>query len=186
MTKRCPTCGIGKEITEFHKNKTHADGHASECKLCVALRVKKWRESNIDYVKVSAKARYEKNIDAQRQRARERHHANKDRAKERGAAWREANRESIKAKKRLEATGFTEACFSKALLLQKGSCAICGVKLGALPRRQIHADHDHKSGKPRGVLCHHCNCGIGHLKDSAALLQAAITYLNSPPLGSAV
>ena len=39
------------------------------------------------------------------------------------------------------------------------------------------ADHDHASGKLRGLLCSSCNYGIGCLRDSIENLEAAIVYL---------
>lgn len=62
------------------------------------------------------------------------------------------------------------------------TCEICGTaesgrtsKDGKVNR--LHIDHDHVSGEIRGLLCHHCNLGIGHLRDDLSLLRKAIAYL---------
>lgn len=50
-------------------------------------------------------------------------------------------------------------------------CEICdGVRL-------LGVDHNHKTGKVRGLLCRSCNSGIGQLKDSIELLVSAVEYL---------
>lgn len=41
----------------------------------------------------------------------------------------------------------------------------------------FRVDHNHETGKVRGLLCHNCNCGIGHLRDSIELLEKAKEYL---------
>jgi hypothetical protein len=38
-------------------------------------------------------------------------------------------------------------------------------------------DHDHRTGKVRGLLCNHCNAGLGCLRDDPAVIQSAIDYL---------
>lgn len=55
-------------------------------------------------------------------------------------------------------------------------CCICGRE--PEPGRRLSIDHDHESGEIRGLLCRGCNYGIGCLKDSVALLEAAIAYLS--------
>ena len=50
---------------------------------------------------------------------------------------------------------------------QKGKCAICGskdVKCGS--KTHFVVDHNHKTGKVRGLLCNNCNSGIGYLEDN--------------------
>lgn len=182
--KRCPTCKAEKPLADFHKNRLHASGLASECKVCVGVRVKAWKELNIEKVKARAKERYEKTQDQQRERAREWHHANKERSSAQGAVWRAANKAKIKATKRLAATGFTDALVTEALRLQANACGICKADLSQVPPRHVHADHDHATGAPRGVLCHHCNVGLGYFRDSCERLRAALAYLASPPLGA--
>jgi len=64
---------------------------------------------------------------------------------------------------------------------QNGGCAICGrketIKKNGKPMR-LSIDHDHETGRIRGLLCSGCNKGIGHLQDSPDILTKAIDYLN--------
>ena len=58
---------------------------------------------------------------------------------------------------------------------QDNRCAICHQEFQSSPKP--HIDHDHITGKIRGVLCHSCNTGIGKLRDSVEILASAIVYL---------
>lgn len=75
--------------------------------------------------------------------------------------------------------GLTSDDYDKLLEDQNGSCAICG-RLptgGATSTRNLHVDHDHKTGKIRGLLCQKCNPALGQFNDEPALLRAAAAYL---------
>lgn len=77
------------------------------------------------------------------------------------------------------AYGITEQEYRKLLRRQHGVCAICGAK----PKNQTLAvDHDHETGKVRGLLCRSCNVALGCLKDDIRLLSAAIVYLEDADL----
>lgn len=56
---------------------------------------------------------------------------------------------------------------------QSNSCAICEEEFTQTPR----VDHDHITGIVRGLLCHHCNTGLGQFKDNVESLKSAIKYL---------
>jgi hypothetical protein len=66
------------------------------------------------------------------------------------------------------------------LLLQSqgGRCAICHTDQPGGHGR-FHIDHDHVSGRIRGLLCNNCNRGLGSLKHDPDFLRKAITYLES-------
>ena len=59
---------------------------------------------------------------------------------------------------------------------QNGVCAICGISLKEIKYR---IDHDHNTGKVRGLLCISCNTGVGLLKDSPGILASAARYLTN-------
>lgn len=59
---------------------------------------------------------------------------------------------------------------------QRGLCPICERTLN-LVGINTHIDHDHATGKVRGLLCFPCNILLGNAKDSVANLERAILYL---------
>ena len=59
---------------------------------------------------------------------------------------------------------------------QNNSCAICGTKKPG-GHGTFVVDHCHKTSKIRGLLCNHCNTGLGKLGDNVENLQKAIRYL---------
>lgn len=61
---------------------------------------------------------------------------------------------------------------------QRGMCAICGKTKDDDARKfSLAVDHCHKTGKIRGLLCLHCNVGIGKFGDDHALMERAVNYL---------
>jgi len=66
--------------------------------------------------------------------------------------------------------------YIEAWCKQDGWCAICLKTLKFLART-THYDHDHITGKFRGLLCNNCNTGLGHFKDSINNCQFAANYL---------
>lgn len=80
--------------------------------------------------------------------------------------------ERIKATERKRAYGLTSDQYKAMMALQHGGCAVCGE-----PPQKWCVDHDHVTGKVRGLLCNHCNAALGLFKDNPAALQSAIYYL---------
>jgi hypothetical protein len=69
--------------------------------------------------------------------------------------------------------GIGQAEYDALITLQLGRCMICG----ATPHKGLVVDHDHVSGKVRGLLCTHCNLTLGHCLESVDILARAVAYL---------
>lgn len=58
---------------------------------------------------------------------------------------------------------------------QGGCCVICrGTNANGM---RLAVDHDHTTGKVRGLLCNHCNVLIGHARENSDYLMSAVFYL---------
>lgn len=89
------------------------------------------------------------------------------------------NRLTVYRRRLLKEYGLTERSYADLLAAQGGRCAVCG---SADPRRKgdtnFVVDHDHATGRVRGLLCHHCNRALGLFQDSEELLLKAAAYLS--------
>lgn len=86
-------------------------------------------------------------------------------------------KECLIEKQRYKKLGVCNTQYEEMLVSQKGCCAICQSKLNSSRYTKFAVDHDHTTGKVRGLLCTSCNTAIGLMKDSVIRLQSAITYL---------
>lgn len=74
--------------------------------------------------------------------------------------------------------------FNFLWVIFKGKCGICDIDLKATENRKgqsldvVAVDHDHKTGKIRGLLCNGCNKGLGLFKDSIPNLEKAKEWLS--------
>ena len=66
----------------------------------------------------------------------------------------------------------SEQDWNEMFIRQSGRCDIC-----LLPMRSPHVDHDHRTKKVRGLLCRHCNRGLGAFYDSINCLLRAADYV---------
>jgi len=89
--------------------------------------------------------------------------------------------EKLERENRLENYGITSIEYNKILKKQNGVCAICGksesLKIKNTTKRRLTIDHEHKTGKIRGLLCTKCNLGIGNFLDDINIMEKAIKYL---------
>jgi uncharacterized protein YtpQ (UPF0354 family) len=65
---------------------------------------------------------------------------------------------------------------------QKGRCKLCGRKIrkqsiNSLRSKTAMVDHNHVTGKIRGLLCCRCNLAIGLFDDNSSLLKKAAKYV---------
>lgn len=92
--------------------------------------------------------------------------------------WRDKNPERSKylitKATLLSKYGISLEDYNLLLEKQNNCCAVCK----DIPTKQkLHVDHNHSTGKIRGLLCQACNVSIGKMKESPALLRALAEYI---------
>jgi len=98
-------------------------------------------------------------------------------ASERSRLWKQKNKDHARDTYLRKTYGISLTEHLEMFTSQGGKCAICGIEEHHAPRATLFVDHDHDTGLVRGLLCHHCNSGLGHFMDNREWLSQAITYL---------
>lgn len=103
---------------------------------------------------------------------------------EQARAYQRDYREANAARKRELRLAYLYAItveqYDEMLERQDGVCAICQAEETRTVKGTICSlavDHDHETGRVRGLLCQSCNAALGGFRDSPALLERAAEYL---------
>lgn len=98
--------------------------------------------------------------------------------------WRdeyyERNKKDINTRAICRYHGLDIQSYEAMIKAQDNKCAVCGKTETRKFRgkdMRLCVDHDHVTGKIRGLLCHDCNTGLGKFLDSPDLLTKAAIYL---------
>lgn len=73
--------------------------------------------------------------------------------------------------------GIDLIAFNKILLSQDNTCFIC--KRAPSGNKPLHIDHNHETGKVRGLLCHQCNWYVGTIDSDPEVLGRLYEYLEA-------
>jgi hypothetical protein len=122
---------------------------------------------------------YKEHIEQERERSRKYSKEHIEQERERSQRWRklypDQARNAVRRAKYKRKYGITTKEAEQLLIaIQTGVCAICG---GNRDKRRLHIDHDHNTGKIRGILCGKCNRGLGHFADNSDWLHKAGDYI---------
>jgi hypothetical protein len=102
----------------------------------------------------------------------------KEREREIKRTWYHKNKKKNKDHQLKYKFGITLQDFDRMVESQGNLCAICGGENVQIRGRTVAlaVDHNHKTGKVRGLLCNGCNTSLGRFKD-IPMLKKAIKYL---------
>jgi hypothetical protein len=156
--KACTECAKKKSLEDFPPDKRRKDGRGAKCRNCARK------------IQVAYYARYPEKERIRRQKGAEA-----------SANWYRNNREALIERTRWRHLqrkyGISRGEYETLLLAQRGVCAICGTSEPGRKNWNFAVEHDHTTGRVRGLTCHPCNVGLGVFKDSPALLREAANYL---------
>lgn len=194
VTKKCSHCKQNKPVSDFSRDARRKDGLNIWCTACRKAHRIETRMTNKrgGQAVISTETRTEKlcphcrqvrSIDQFRltawgkaaswcvicDRERGKVHRAKPEIKER------ERRRHIQ-----DTYGLSPDEYQRLIVEQGGRCSICGDTM-----RKIHVDHDHDTGRVRGLLCPSCNTGLGHFNDSLEMLSKAFNYLKGGNVVSA-
>lgn len=157
MNKWCPTCKQDKDSTEFYADKSRKNDLSYQCKTCTNLKQENYRSIPQNRERAINRSRewYTENKERARQYAKE----NFDLAVYRDREFRRKY-------------GITLDDYEILVEQQNAECQICTDS-----SKQLVVDHDHNTGKVRGLLCAKCNAGLGMFQDDSKLLIQAAKYL---------
>ena len=186
IIKECKIHGPLKAEETRYKNENNL-----RCKYCERESAKKSRAKH--GAKRNEQLRIRRLTDhewAEEQRKKDRegrkknYHKNRDKILKARSDKNKTNPEKLMATNLRKMYGITISDYDNMLKAQNNLCAICSLPETSIhPRtkeiKKLSVDHNHNSGKVRGLLCTRCNCMIGYARESEILLNKAIEYLRT-------
>ncbi len=149
--KVCPKCETEKAFDLFPRNRRGKHGVGTYCLTCSADMVRARRNT-------------EEGAQAHRDASKRWRDTNVGRNKDNNARWR---------------YGIDPGTYDAMLLAQGGKCKICLTTEPGKGLTRFPIDHCHTTKKVRGLLCEHCNKGLGHFRDDPDLMVRGADYLRS-------
>ena len=154
--KQCTACGWFKTLDDFPNDKSRPSGKFPQCKACNYGNVTKWRKDNPEkYRDLTSRTN------------------KKPRTLERKREWERQRKTTMK-----RLYGIDGDQYRQMLADQDFCCAICKRHKDE-STRELAVDHDHDTGKVRGLLCLKCNVGLGSFGDDIGRMKAATAYLEA-------
>lgn len=146
----------GALCAKHPENKGERNTKNGNCIICVREKMRIRRAADPEKAKATVRASYLKHREKYLQKAHIRH--------------------------RLARTGIDEKMYSQIMCLQGGRCPICHCDL---QDTHGHADHNHDTKEPRGILCGSCNRAEGMIRRTkltiAEFCRRLELYLSDPP-----
>ncbi len=170
-TKVCTQCRLEKPLTEFYSCKRWKATHKSDCKACQKKRSQEYQKKHKEAL--AAKSKRRRVLNSERDAAVQKHwrKLNREHVREIQKSWKARNKDRVLNNYYLWRFGISLIEVRQKIADQNGCCEICNLACD-----KLEVDHNHTTGRVRGMLCPNCNTGFGLLKEDADILSNAIKY----------
>lgn len=168
MIKICTACKVEKSLDCFHSNPKYRLGVTAWCKLCTFEKTHAYYEANKERLSANRRAKYK--LDPTKVQASNRKRYDKMRAEGTYSNWK--YKEMLR-----NIYGLSLEDFEYLLNKQNRLCGICKSDNPGKDRKRWCVDHNHQTGKVRGILCWRCNSFLGQVE--AGLVKPAMAYLEA-------
>lgn len=139
FAKRCSECEVEKPLCDFAPHGAGKYRTKARCRACEAALHQKWKSEN----------------------------------RERYLEWKRGNHDKRLHYRLKAAYGLTLDDFNTLLAKQGGTCALCLKPETTRNRRggvrRLSVDHDHATGRVRGLLCFRCNVAVAQFEADGSL-----------------
>lgn len=173
--KTCFKCKENKTLDFYIKDSSKKDGLRSYCKDCNKIKKSVSYLKNIPAHKKRMKNYYQKNKNKLDEKNKIWLKNNPDKDSKIHKKWRTNNKEKVKDIRLKFMYGISIKIYDEMSRKQNDVCAICKNK--NVNGKVLYVDHNHETGKVRGLLCVLCNTGIGYLRENESYMLNAINYL---------
>ena len=188
ILKTCPDCSVEQPLSNFLRHKGRPDGHGRYCKACYSVRAadsyarRRAAEGRVVRRKVEVPpgnarcpaccaikelSEFPRNRSARSGRSAYCKPCHNAKGRETYIRLYGSTREYHLRRR----YGIGQADVDAMTEQQGGVCALCRV------RAPEHVDHDHLTGRVRGLLCFCCNQALGNSRDDIGILERAVDYL---------
>ncbi len=169
--KTCKGCNQNKSPLEFHYHKDNRDHLTGKCKMCLLQDRNKRQNSNFNPSLLGTKLCRR----CHQEKTKTNFVVNKS-CKDGFNGWcKDCSKDSAL----LDRYSISLEDYKSMLVAQNSRCALCNTENPMGPTNMFVVDHCHKTGKVRGLLCNHCNTGLGKLQDNPELLRKAAAYIEA-------
>lgn len=139
---------------------------------------RRYRDANRERIRVRNQKYYKEHRDEQHVYQAEYRSQNREKLREYQVQYRAQHKAEARAKDLRRKYGLTPEQYDAMLAAQGGHCAICPATEPGGAGKMFHVDHDHRTGRVRGLLCHACNTVLTehlekHITAIASYLAAA-------------
>lgn len=174
--RQCNICKNTYDLNHFRKDSSRKDGLHKTCNTCNAAIQRNWYNKNKEKARKNACERYHKNKEEINKKRKIDRQLNPNKYKNINKRNYDPSKRKEQSWKKAGILDMTIEKYNEILESQNHKCAVCN-KPSSFFKKALGVDHNHITGKYRGILCDNCNRALGYLKESEEIIINLLNYV---------